>query len=277
MPRRRRSNDSDRDRYSNLWRVPTLRPERGPADSRRLLVLHVPKTGGSSLRKMLQAHVPTEDTFLSTGQHEWTSTPWTDLRSTTLFVGHHFLEPLYMFPDDDWVTSLALREPEAWWRSYYKYRRRPDRRGSSNDPSLQLSFEDYIASLPDRKLANPQSSWLLVRTRLGPAAAASAGRIVATPLTRGTGNPRRTLLALLRSVTALGTTDDLLGVYRQTCAAMGWQPRFTAAERDNVSPEEGEHLKLSRGQRKRLESLTRVDREAYDLARQRAADQPGPG
>ena len=224
---------------------------------------------------MLQEHVPSDRVFLSTGQHDWTWNSMNDLRAKTLFVGHNFLEPLYMFPDEQWVTALALRDPLDWWRSYYKYRRRPDRAGSGNsNPSLRLTFDEYIKSSPDKRLANPQSAWLLMRTRLGPVAASSTGRAVATALAPGTGNPRRTLFALLRSVTSLGTTDDLFAVYRRACDAMGWEPKFDEAKRDNASPEEGEHLTLSKRQAKRLRRLTQVDLAAYEFARERSHTPP---
>ena len=93
--------------------------------SRRLLLLHVPKTGGTSLRLMLQDHVPAERRFLSTGDYQWADTSIRQRSRYELFVGHNFLEPLYLLPEEDWVTALLVREPMAPVRPGRRRRGRP--------------------------------------------------------------------------------------------------------------------------------------------------------
>jgi hypothetical protein len=149
------------------WVTPSLSGRTTLRGERRILVLHVPKTAGSSLRLMLAAHVPKERTFLSTGKHEWTGKSMTELRPYTLFVGHNFLEPLYLFPDDTWVTVLPVRDPLSWWQSFYKYaRRRAEAAGTSEHPTVRLSMEEWLDSMSDQDLSNAQTSWLLARMRV---------------------------------------------------------------------------------------------------------------
>jgi len=245
------------------WMPPEVYRRQTNPGIRRLLVVHPPKTGGSSLRSMLAAHVPRSRTSLSTGQHQWVGETAEDTRDTELFVGHQFLEPLYRYPADDWVTVLALREPLAWWRSWYKWRRTLLRdAGSFVDPISVVSMADWVDSRPDAELSNPQASWLLARTRvMFDSTAALPGRITAlgASLAESPGPAVDVLARLLAAITVLGPTEDLFGVYARTCAAMGWEERFTRSVRENTSAQAPELLELRPDQVERLRSLNVLD------------------
>lgn len=231
------------------------------ADRRRLLVIHVPKTGGSSLRVMFEEHVPPERTFVSTGAHEWVGRSAADLSPMQLFVGHQFLEPLYQFPEDEWVTALAVRDPLAWWRSWYKYHRRQDDL-APGPATMPQTFGAFVDANSDLELSNPQASWLLARTRVmfdNPRS--RADRITDTGIRRhGDTGPTMDLLdPLLDRVTALGTTEQLVDVYRTACRAMGWEPSFDVAPRENRTRRSEDVLVLTPAQEDRLLGLNRID------------------
>ncbi len=241
--------------------LPKSIPDRAPADRRRLLVIHIPKTGGSSLRVMFEGHVPPEETFLSTGAHEWVGRSVADLRSVRLFIGHQFLEPLYQFPQDDWVTALAVREPIAWWRSWYKFWRRRDA-NSAGPPTMPATFGAFIDSSSDPDLSNPQASWLMARTRVmfdNPHSRADRLTDTGMHLHGDTGPTMELLDRLLDRVTALGTTEHLVDVYRTACRAMDWEPSFEVAAHENRAGLAGSALDLTSAQEERLLGLNHID------------------
>lgn len=245
---------------------------------RRLLVLHSPKTGGSSLRTMFAAHVAADRTVFSSGEHQWTTHSPHDTRAAESFVGHQFLEPLYRYPDDDWVTVLAVREPLSWWRSWYTWRRGLLRDAEDfSDPISVLSLEEWVDGRPDTQLSNPQASWLLARTRvMFDSVAARPGRIAALggALWDSPGPAVDVLTRMLAAVTVLGPTEDLQGIYLRTCTAMDWTPQYTRAEQVNTSRRAGDLVALRPDQQQRLQSLNRIDDWLHSRARQ-AAGLPG--
>jgi hypothetical protein len=238
---------------------------------RRLLILHSPKTGGSSLRTMFAEHVPPERTVFASGAHQWTTHSPHDTRAAEVFVGHQFLEPLYRYPDDDWVTVLAVREPLSWWRSWYTWRRGLlQRAGAFSDPISVLSMSEWVDGRSDTELANPQASWLLARTRLMfDSVAARPGRIAALggALWSSPGAAVDVLSRLLDTVTVLGPTEDLQGIYLRTCTAMEWTPKYTRAERVNTSKQPAPLLQLRPDQQNRLRALNRIDTWLHTRAR----------
>lgn len=249
--------------------------ERRDGRQRRILLVHVPKTGGSSLRRMLADHVPDATTFLSTGKQEWAHASLAELDTYQAFTGHNFLEPIYLFPQDEWVTVLALREPLAWWRSTYKYQRRRATATGKDHPALHDSFDGWLASRPDAELSNPQAAWLAARLRVmfdNPMLDDDRIGDLAASLSHTPDALVDLLERLLERITVLGVTEDLHDVYVRMCAAMGWTPVHHAAIRDNVSEEPEELMRLSAGQQERLLRLNRID--TYLHARAQA--QGGP-
>lgn len=262
------------------WMPEELYDRQTNPDIRRLLVLHSPKTGGSSLRSMFGEHVPADRTFMATGQHQWLHQSAADTRDIELFVGHQFLEPLYRYPDDDWVTVLPIREPLSWWRSWYKWRRQLlHDAGVYTDPIALLNMREWLDTLDDSELSNPQASWLLTRTRIMfDGVAALPGRMTALGgwLWRSPGPAVEVLTRLLDAVTVVGPTEELQTIYVRTCAAMGWEPRFTEARRDNTSEQPDELLRLRPDQLVRLQKLNQIDTWLHTRAREIIAAPPRP-
>ena len=260
-------------------RVNTKLPERVrvPSTSRseepRILLIHVPKTGGTSLRSMVERHVPPEKTFLSTGEHQWTERSLRDLLEIRLFAGHNFLEPLYLFPDDTWITALSVREPASLWRSRYKSVRRNTRAAGRDAPVLHMSMDEWVASQTDTALSNPQASWLLHRMRI-----MFDSRISPEGHMNGTASRLRLngeLLAnlldsLLDAVTIVGVTEDLQSIYVDLCDALGWTPEFEVPLRENLSREPEAMLVLSPEQEERLSRLNRLDEYLHQGALKRS-------
>lgn len=249
------------------WIPEEIRLRQTKPGMKRLLILHSPKTGGSSLRRMFQKHVPANRTMLATGQHEWMQHSAQGTRDIQLFVGHQFLEPLYRYPEDPWVTVLPAREPLSWWRSWYKYRRGLLHAARDfTDPLTVLTMSEWVDSRRDVELSNPQASWLLTRTRVmfdsvvaSPGAMASSG----ASLWESPAQAVELLGRLIGAVTVLGGTEDLMGIYRRTCKAMGWEPLYTTAVRENTSSQAPELLELRPDQTERLLRINKIDSWLY--------------
>lgn len=238
-----------------------------------MLVVHVPKTGGTSLRRMLAAHVPPGEVFLSTGQLEFADQSIRQLSRYTLFVGHNFLEPMYLLPDEQWTTLLAARDPVAWWRSLYSHtRQRALEAGLTEHAHVTMSMGQWVDSRTDEQLSNGQTSWLLARTRImfdsRLARAASASSTVAESYRRS-GQLVDLLDMLLERITVLGVTENLQQVYVDACKAFGWEPIHTEAMRENVTPQDPELVALSDAQLNRLRGLNGLDRYLYERALER--------
>ena len=235
----------------------------------RILLIHVPKTGGTSLRRMLHAHVSSKHTFLSSGNHQWLELSPSELSRFKLFVGHTFLEPLYVLPDSRWITVLAVREPVAWWQSFYKFRRGQVASDWREDRITGMPFDEWISSRTDRELSNPQSSWLLTTIRIMFDSAFVPQGVIASSI-GGANLEGSSLVELLErmigSVTVLGVTDDLYSIYMDVCREAGWAPRLNQALRSNVTEAVSEDLHLSPDQEKRLRSLNGLDALMYSWA-----------
>ena len=260
------------------WIDPAMREELQLTGQRRLLVLHVPKTAGTSLRLMLAAHVPKEQTYLGTGTHGWVGRSIADQHDYTLFAGHTFLEPLYLFPDDDWVTALTVREPVSWWRSYYRFRvKELTAVGRDDHPMVRLGMGGWMDSVGDGALANPQTSWLLARTRLMFDSAFSPEPTVVAASGDALRHRPELVVALqdrlLEAITVVGTTADVQAVYLGICRAMRWEPVHASATVENVSRGDAAAAELTAGQEQRLRDVNRLDQRLYE----RAGSLAGPG
>lgn len=235
----------------------------------RILLLHVPKTGGTSLRKMLQAHVSSKLTFLSTGHHQWLDRSPSELSRYKLFVGHNFLEPVYVLPELRWITVLPVRDPMSWWQSFYKFRRGQVASDWREDRITELTFDEWVSSQADQRLSNPQSSWLLTRIRIMFDSPFVPQGVIASSI-NGADVKGSALVDLLErmigSVTVLGVTDDLYSIYMDVCQEAGWTPRFNEAVRSNVTEAASDDLHLSPDQEKRLRSLNGLDALMYSWA-----------
>lgn len=262
---------------SGRWRPRGL----GEPGRRRLLLLHVPKTGGSTLRMMIADHVPAEETFLSTGRHQWIEASVRDMQRCSAFLGHSFTVPLAMLPEDEWVSVLPVREPVAWWTSWYTYHRQRARPLGLEETFGRLTMDEWLRSTPDSELRNPQSSWLLSRHVLTwDHPGVRPGRLTDTALAAGADADVlvRGVEELVARASVVGTTDDLFGVYQRMCAAMGWEPRHLEALRENASnPSTVPGLTdLSPEQSRRLHELNGLDRYLHALARYRGTGtEPG--
>ena len=242
----------------------------GEISQRRLLLVHVPKTGGTSLRLMLADHVPPERTFLSTGAYQWADSSIRALAGAELFVGHNFLEPLYLLPDQEWVTMLMVREPIAWWRSWYTYRRTQAIMGGDRASRLRRqNLGEWIDGCSDTMLSNGQASWLLARVRLmfdNPMLPLDAISRSGAHLGRDPEVALDILDRLLDRISVLGVTEELLETYEAGCRAMGWSPSHQVSLRDNVSAYKSGLTDLTDLQVLRLRNLNVLDQHMYERA-----------
>jgi hypothetical protein len=252
------------------WHDLARRGGGGVTPRRRLLLVHVPKTGGTSLRLMVEEHVAPERVFVSTGAYQFADHSIRSLAGYEVFVGHNFLEPLYLLPTDPWVTVLVARDPVDWWRSRYTYRRtRALAAGRHDHPLVRMSMGAWLDGSSDAVISNGQTSWLLARARLmfdSPHLPTTAVAGTGADLADRPEAALDLLDRLLDRVTVLGRTDDLQQVYERACRAMGWRPRRSKALRDNVSDHDADLVRITDTQESRLRNLNVLDQYLYDRA-----------
>jgi len=127
---------------------------------RKILFDHLPKCGGSSLNKYLQAHYPRRKTFLTNGIDaapsidKFRNFSLSKRHGYDLVTGHRANQLLdYVHPESLKVT--VLREPVDRIVSHYYYAKRtPLHYLHSKIHESEMSLEDYVTSGISRELRN---------------------------------------------------------------------------------------------------------------------------
>ncbi|MBR0671910.1 DUF4214 domain-containing protein [Neoroseomonas soli] len=248
-----------------------------PADpDMRLVFLHVPKTGGTSLHAALARHFPPEAVAHVVGPADWRDAlvPASRIRFVS---GHTRFSAAVLLPGPLRVVT-ALREPVGRILSLYAFWKR------HRDPSLPelreamekdllgflLSPEPQVRAAIDNAMA---------RQIFGPALVAPDGSWVTPAAAQGKARrlPEQEVvdgaLANLTTCDAVGLVEELPALYRRICAVTGMAPGSDPGwlnTRDNPPPGLGEAPApepLTPAIRAGLDRLTRLDRIVYEAAR----------
>lgn len=259
-----------------------------------LYFLHIPKTAGSSLSKVLQAGYPPGSRLPA---HEWQALVRLDRRTINrhAYFAGHFGTGLFGLLDRPVATVTILRDPFERTASHGEYAIRHPRGRSAN----------LLESMAHRGLAHlPTSLFSSLRPllyRRGLADERVVGMLqdhqartlgLAVDLIPFLGRPDgRDFSSLLRDAADVVSDDDLFDRARMQldrCAVVGTVERFDetmalvadllgrpippAPPRENIAPgrtlNDRYRVTLSRipGIGERIDALTRVDRLVYDHA-----------
>ena len=258
-----------------FFRNPSFRrlvaPDSLAPDTGRLYLWHLPKTGGTSLRAMLKAHFdPLEfcDGLTLSELHRLSPAR---LHSFRVIVGHFgpMLPPL--LADVPLITTTLVREPESMVASTYcQWRDHGPPGHLFTELSRGLPFDDWCRRDEVRSLwSDPQARALALRRTVaawpGPSESPEGeGAVVdAVPI-----DDLRTLaLGYLDGIDIVGTTEDLLAVYRTCTDRLGLAPRNASTAHENVG--KGLGVPLSDDTRKWLLAHNTVDRELVARVRDR--------
>lgn len=262
-----------------------------PADpNMRLVFLHVPKTGGTSLHAALARHFPPEAVVHVAGPADWGDAlvPASGIR---YIAGHTRFSAAALVPGPRRIVTV-LREPAERIVSLHVFwKRHQDARSPDLREAMEKDLLGFLRSPEPRVRAAIDNA--MARQLFGPAQVAADGTWFTTASAAGA--PARLsqqdvldgALANLGACDEVGLMDELPAFYRRVCAAMGMAPG-PDPERLNTrdSPPPGlapapPAEPLTPEIRAELDRLTRLDRIVYEAARARlgaagAGPQPRP-
>jgi hypothetical protein len=206
-----------------------------PADTPRLYLWHIPKTGGSSLRVMLSPHfAPHESCGPLTLSELYRLSP-SRLRSYRFISGHLGPALPRLLGDVPLVTVTVLRDPVATVLSTYGQLQRGGPFGHPpSDLARELPFDEWCRHEEARLYwSNPQARFLAVE-RTPPAWPVSHEPAEGDPTPLPDGELGKRALSQLRAIDVVGTTDNILALYLEALRRLGIAPGLSNALRLNI-------------------------------------------
>lgn len=255
--------------------------ETGKPFSPRLVFLHIPKTGGTSLSDVLAHWVGPSRARVNIFLDDLVLCPPPVLATSAAISGHLPYAALGLIPGP-FRTMVVLRDPFERTLSHYGHLK-------TRDPHLRdLSLENFVFSDDFHSVAgNFQTRYLAYDNDIANAwrtwspehvlASAWGDRSEPLPLAVLFDNtripqPGEELLAEakrnLEAIDFVGVTQSLNRLTRQVATALGF-PQEDVPQLNSAPP--SFHVgDVSSKIRRRIEKNTALDRELYDLAKQRA-------
>ncbi|MGD0883057.1 MAG: hypothetical protein ABSB09_15945 [Acidimicrobiales bacterium] len=206
-------------------------PEPLPPDEKRLYIWHLPKTGGTSLKEMLRPHVDEAAICHDLRLGELLRLSHYRLHSFRIIGGHFGPTLPQLLADVPLVTTTLVREPVAMIASSYVHWRD---RGIADDPQTrlarELTFDDWCHSEETFSLWNNPQATSLTTPRIAPTRQQAAVWPEGTNEAHLQGDElAHRALETLEGIDIVGTTNDLVPVYRACLEALGLTPdRVTA-------------------------------------------------
>jgi hypothetical protein len=243
---------------------------------RPIYFLHIPKTGGLSVRQWVLQQVEASQACQEVLLEGLFRVPSADLQRYALFSGH-FHGYLHGLLDTKPRVVTVLRDPLSRTISHYNHIRRVE-----NDPErhrvMSQSFDAFVADPENRRLienfqarhlARPRQS--LERLAAGMTDEAFARfelcqRADAASLQLSPDELLHTATETIERSEVIGTTDGLHGFLVRCAKAFGWpEPSPNDVPRVNLGVM-AEGFSISDETKARLHEMTAIDQVLYDRA-----------
>lgn len=247
------------------------------AETPRLVLLHLQKTGGTSLHALLARGFPPA-AICPVRYNELDRVPPAELARYRYFSGHYDHDALAAIPGPKRVVTI-LREPRARLASLYLFWSRHSAewvsRHPDHPPALARQCADFTAFLAHPALL-PATDNDIARRLAGDCTLAGPGQY----LWRGRPIAPEALLALaeanLRRIDFVGVMEGLAALYARVAAAQGLPPVAAMPRlntRDDITRElePAPPLAITTEAEALLRPLTWMDQRLYRLARELAA------
>lgn len=255
-----------------------------PAENRRLVFLHLPKTGGTTLHHHFSEHFAPEE-ICPERFSNLAEVPAEAMMRYRYFSGHFYFSDLRFIPGPLYIVTV-LRDPvERVLSTYYFWKRhRPEvirEQGLAGPAAARANdlagFLDSTEPVVLDGISNTMARYLAGRINVRPDGEyrfVNAGRGIRISelevMQRATTN--------LLGIDCIGFTSDLAEVYGRVAIAMGL-PQIPKLERLNTREDVDEVLEpagpaeeITKPMLDRLRQLTAMDREIYRLLRAQARE-----
>lgn len=220
---------------------------------KKLLFLHIPKTAGTSVVRLIERNYPQEACQSLYNQETFEDNLRAGLKNPKVkaLYGHFFFQPIFRDLKEELYLFTFLRQPQSWQVSNYlhiKY---------SSDPYHQAwraqwnSFSDYL----DDKQANNRQTRMLSGTLAYKHFAAD----LPAALARAKEN--------LQLMQAVGFSEKFGASIKKISTDLGWKQHSSL--RENVNNHRLEARYLSLRYRKKLERVCYYDQQLYNYAREK--------
>ena len=233
-----------------------------PGDDRvpRLVFLHVPKTGGTTMMRVLEAAYPGRTHYIQNGawteQRERLAALGVRLHRALVFMGHtpYGIHEVIPYPCR---SIVVLRHPgDRIVSLYHHILREPKHHLHERVAGRGMSLEDFGTSAITAAVDNYQTRMLAGGE---PGFSHPPGRCPEALLEIATAN-------LCRPENLVGTQDRLAKFIRALRRELGWSsaPRYESLR---VTPDRSPFKKLDPGVRAALEQANALDMRLYEKAR----------
>ena len=225
---------------------------------RPLVHLHVPKTAGTSLNAVLQAHFDPLEIFVQRPLQEFLAIPLARILSLRLVTGHFGLLPADLLRHRDPIVFSMVRDPFDYYPSLWRFLRKVE----ALDPAIEL--REWLET---RAMTDRQAHAIAFDPRDAPGFVPSGEgrtRIV------GELSLREQAEVALDQLTVVAPSDAVADLYVEICARAGLEPMSGAFPRLNTTEAEP----LTDDEREMIERRSTVDRWLFAEIERRWAERP---
>ena len=243
-----------------------------------LYFLHIPKTGGVTLRSFLEDHYCNKEILFVDHVADLLKLPLSEIKRKKLFFGHFgcFLPELLA---QKLTIITLLREPISRVFSLYKHMQRGVLSGNEfvnlNASIINLDFFDFLSNLDSSimpLIINAQTAALAfddIFDTFKPGRFATRDEIIEVLTDESI---LRKALHRIETLDVVGITEDYNKFIALVCFSMGWPIPKYDLDKLNADPNKISVLTISENERMKTHEFCKLDQVLYSRAREMLND-----